>query len=91
MSVYNYYLRLVEKIFIESNEFKSNLSYEKLFMLITLLNTLWYKYTQKQPNLWKTYAISHPETLKMLFKISFKTVEQAAYPCLCLLATAFES
>lgn len=44
----------------------------------------------KQPGLWKSYAFDHPETLKMLLKISFKLEEQGAIPCLCLLATAFE-
>jgi len=90
ISVYKYYFKMVEEIFVESNEFKRNISYEKLFLLINLLKTIWSKYTQREPSLWKKYAIDHPETLKMLFKISFKTVEQAACPCLCLLASAFE-
>lgn len=67
-----------------------SVSYEKLFMVINLLKSLWNNYAKKQPKLWKSYALDHPDVLKLLYKISFTVADQGAHPCLCLLATAFE-
>mmetsp|Transcript_41900 Transcript_41900/g.48479 ORF Transcript_41900/g.48479 Transcript_41900/m.48479 type:complete len:248 (-) Transcript_41900:1087-1830(-) len=90
MSVYEFYFKIICQMYEQSNEFRRALSFEKLFNLINLLNSLWFKYAQKKPELWKMFALDRPDIFKMLFKASYKVIEQGAYPCLCLLAAAFE-
>lgn len=78
VAVYDYYFMMVQKIYTESNEMRKSLPYEKLFNLINLLNMVWSKFAEKQKKLWREYAVDHPDVLKMLYKISFKTVEEAS-------------
>lgn len=89
MSVYEFYFKIICQMYEQSNEFRRALSFEKLFNLVNLLNSLWFKYAQKKPELWKIFVLDRPDILKMLFKASYRVIEQGAYPCLLLLAIVF--
>ena len=92
MSVYDYNLKILRDVYTETNEFNKPLSYENnLFKLIEVLKLICKEYAIEQPELWQQYVLEHDgqHILKILFKASYKLVEEGAYPCLALLAFAF--